>query len=72
MIAFYKLLNYFCTLFFTNSSGMTQMLFSFGKNENAVKEKLVSLIIDWCYEYDGYEVVHYSHSLCYTICLFVY
>ena len=50
MIAFYKLLNYFCALFFTNSSGMTQMLFSFGENENAVKEKLVSLVIDWCYE----------------------
>ena len=57
MIPFYRLLNYFCPLFFTSSSGMTQMHFSFGENENAVEEKFISLIIDWCYEYDGYGVV---------------
>ena len=70
---FLKVVKWFLSFVFTNSSGMTQAHFSFSENENAVEEKSVSLIIEWYYEYDGYGVCagYYFHSLCYTIYLFV-
>lgn len=48
---------------------MTQTHFSFSENENAVKEKSVSLIIEWYYEYDGYGVVQ---DITFILCVIQY